>query len=155
MKALAHAVFAFVFCIVVFELAVPASATNKVFVLLSGTIALTLASAPDVDARTPLRLIRHRSGLSHSIFTIATCACLSYVLFSRYPPLDLIIIPAIASAITSHILLDTLTMSGCPLLWPLSRHRFSAHLCKYDNPLANALIVLLSSFAIVAFMLHY
>jgi len=153
-KSLAHSVFAFAFCIAICELAIPASATNKVFVLLSGTIALMLASVPDVDARTPLRLIRHRSGFSHSIFTVATCACLSYVLLSRYPPLDLIIIPAIASAITSHILLDTLTMSGCPLLWPLSRHRFSAHLCKYDNPLANALIVLLSSLTIVVFILH-
>ncbi|MGZ4928455.1 MAG: metal-dependent hydrolase [Halobacteriota archaeon] len=154
MKLLAHSVFAFAFCIVVFELAVPASATNKVFVLLSGTIALTLASVPDLDARTPLRLVPHRSGVSHSIFTVATCACISYVLLSRYPPLDLIIIPAIASAITSHILLDTLTMSGCPLFWPLSRHRFSAHLCKYNNPLANALVVLLSSLAIVVFLLH-
>jgi membrane-bound metal-dependent hydrolase YbcI (DUF457 family) len=151
-KALAHAVFAFVFCIAIFELALPAN-TSKILVLLSGTVALTLASIPDLDVHTPQRLVRHRSGISHSIFTAATCAYFSYVLLTRYPLLELIIVPALTSAVTSHILLDALTKSGCPLLWPLSSHYFSLRLCKYDNPLANSLIVLLSSIAIGAFIL--
>lgn len=150
-KALAHSVFAFIFCIAIFELAIPE--TNKVVVLLSSTVALTLASIPDIDERMPKRLVHHRSGVTHSIFTIVACACFSYVLLSRYPPLDLLVVPALTAAVASHILLDTLTRSGCPLLWPLSRHSFSAHLCKYDNPLANALIVLLSSLAILTFIL--
>jgi len=149
-KALAHSVFAFIFCIAIFELVIPE--TNKVLVLLSGTIALSLASIPDLDKRMPEILIHHRSGVSHSIFTVAACAGFSYVLLSRYPPLDLLVTPALTAAVASHILLDTLTTSGCPLLWPLSRHHFSARLCKYDNPLANALVVLLSSLAILTFI---
>ena len=43
-KALAHSVFAFIFCIAIFELAIPE--TNKVLVLLSSSIALALASIP-------------------------------------------------------------------------------------------------------------
>lgn len=151
MKAQAHSVFAFIFCIAIFELAIPE--TNKVLILLSGTVALALASIPDIDERMPKRLIHHRSGVSHSIFTIAACTFGSFALLSRYPPLDLLVVPAVTAAVTSHILLDTLTRSGCPLLWPLSRHSFSAHLCKYDNPLANALIILLSSLAILTFIL--
>jgi membrane-bound metal-dependent hydrolase YbcI (DUF457 family) len=151
-KALAHSVFAFIFCIAIFELAIPE--TNKVLVLLSSAIALTLASIPDIDERMPKRLVHHRSGISHSIFTIVVCAGVSYVLLSRYPPLDLLVIPALTAAVASHILLDTLTKSGCPLLWPLSHRSFSVHLCKYDNPLANALVVLLSSLAIITFILY-
>jgi len=153
-KALTHSIFAFAFCIVVSEIALPATATNKLFLLLSATVSLLLASLPDVDTRLPLRLIGHRSGFSHSIFTAVACACLSYVLLSPYPPLDLIVIPAVTAAITSHILLDSLTVSGCPLLWPLSRHRFSAHLCKYDSSLANTSIILFSCAAIVVFVLY-
>jgi membrane-bound metal-dependent hydrolase YbcI (DUF457 family) len=152
MKALAHSVFAFIFCVVIFELAIPE--TNKVLVLLSSTIALTLASIPDIDERMPKRLVHHRSGISHSIFTIVVCASLSYVLLSPYPPFELLIIPALTAAVASHILLDVLTKSGCPLFWPLSHRNFSVHLCKYDNPLANALIVFLSSLAIITFILY-
>jgi membrane-bound metal-dependent hydrolase YbcI (DUF457 family) len=153
-KALTHSIFAFVFCIAVSEIALSPTATNKLFLLLSATVSLLLASLPDLDARLPLRLIGHRSGFSHSIFTAAACTGLSYVLLSPYPPLDLIVVPAVAAAITSHILLDSLTVSGCPLLWPLSRHRFSAHLCKYDSPLANTSIILLSCAAVVVFVLY-
>jgi len=153
-KALTHSIFAFAFCIVVSEIAFSPTATHKLFLLLSATVSLLLAPLPDVDARLPLRLIGHRSGFSHSILTAAACTYLSYVLLSRYTPLDLIIVPAIAAAITSHILLDSLTLSGCPLLWPLSRHRFSAHLCKYDSPLANASIILFSCVAVALFVLY-
>ena len=154
MKALTHSIFAFVFCIVVSEIALSPPATNKLFLLLSATFALLLGSFPDFDARVPLQLIGHRSGFSHSIFTAAACASLSYVLLVPYPPLDLIIVPAVAAAIMSHIFLDSLTVSGCPLLWPLSRRRFSAHLCKYDSPLVNASIILFSCAAVAAFLLY-
>ncbi|HYC20975.1 MAG TPA: metal-dependent hydrolase [Candidatus Bathyarchaeia archaeon] len=154
MKALTHSIFAFVFCIVVSEIALSPTATSKLFLLLSATVSLLLGSLPDLDAHLPLRLIGHRSGFSHSIFTAAACTGLSYVLLSPYMPLDLIIVPAVTAAIVSHILLDSLTVSGCPLLWPLSRHRFSAHLCKYDSLLANTSIILFSCAAVVVFVLY-
>jgi len=153
-KALTHSIFAFVLCIIISEIALSPTATNKVLVLLSATVSLLLGSLPDFDARLPLRLIGHRSGFSHSVFTAATCTGLAYVLLAPYPPLDIIVVPAVTAAITSHILLDSLTVSGCPLLWPLSRHRFSAHLCKYDSPLANALIILFSCAAVAVFVLY-
>ena len=151
MKALAHALFAFIFCLAVYELAAPTEA-NSLLILLSGTVAMTLASIPDFDLRSPPRLIRHRSGVSHSIFTVVTCALLSYILFSTYPPLDLIITVALTSAVASHVILDSLTTSGCPLFWPLSSRRFSAHLCRSDSPLANVLIVLSCLFTILVFL---
>jgi len=154
-KALTHAIFAFVFCIVISEIALAPAATNKSMLLLSATVALLLGSLPDIDARLPLRPFGHRSGLSHSIFTATACTCLSYILLSPYPPLDAIVVPAVAAAIASHILLDSLTFSGCPLFWPLSRRRFSAHLCKYDSLLANASIILLSCAALVAFVVYF
>jgi membrane-bound metal-dependent hydrolase YbcI (DUF457 family) len=153
-KAVTHSIFAFVFCIIISEIALAPIATNKLFLLLSATVSLLLGSIPDFDARRPLRLVGHRSGFSHSIFTAASCACLSYVLLSPYPPLDLIVVPAVTAAIMSHILLDSLTVSGCPLLWPLSRYRFSAHLCKYDSRLANTSIILFSCAAVAVFLLY-
>ena len=152
MKELAHALFAFIFCAAVYELAVPAKA-NSPLMLLSGTVAMALASIPDLDLRSPLRLIRHRSGVSHSIFTIATCALLSYVILFRYPLLDLFVTAAVTSALASHVILDSLTTSGCPLFWPLSSRRFSARLCRSDSPLANALIVLFCLFTILVVLL--
>jgi membrane-bound metal-dependent hydrolase YbcI (DUF457 family) len=153
-KALTHSIFAFVFCIVLSEIALSPTPTNKFLLLLSATVSLLLGSLPDLDARLPLRLIGHRSGFSHSIFTAAACTGLSYVLLSQYTPLNLIVIPAVTAAITSHIFLDSLTVSGCPLLWPLSRHRFSARLCKYDSLLANTSIILFSCAAVVVLVLY-
>jgi len=147
-RAFTHALFAFVFCVGVYELAAPTK-TSSTLTLLSGTVAAALASIPDFDFRSPLRLIRHRSGVSHSIFTVVACALLSYVLLLRYPPLDLFVTSALTSAIASHVILDSLTTSGCPLLWPLSSRRFSARVCRSDSPLANVLIVLLCIFTIV------
>jgi membrane-bound metal-dependent hydrolase YbcI (DUF457 family) len=146
-RAVTHALFAFAFCMGVYELAAPTKTTSAL-TLLSGTMAGALASIPDLDLRSPLCLIRHRSGVSHSIFTVATCALFSYVLLSRYAPLDLYITAALTSAIASHVILDSLTMSGCPLLWPLSSRRFSARLCRSDSALANALIVIFCIFMI-------
>ncbi len=154
MKALTHSLFAFIFCILLYSVALPEAVTSKSLILLSGAIAFILGSLPDIDTRTPLRVIRHRSGLSHSIFTVATMSLLAYLVFSGLPPLDLIIIPAIAGAITSHILLDALTLSGCPLLWPFTRHRYSAHLCTYDNPLVNTVIGTLSVIGIAAYIVY-
>jgi len=153
-KALTHSIFAFIFCVVIYHICVPYVAANRSLVLVSGTVALVLGPLPDLDARGSLKFIGHRSGFSHSIFTVVLLSGLAYVLFSNYPPLDLIIIPAVIGAITSHILLDALTVSGCPLLWPFTRHRFSARLCRYDNPLVNAAITVLSLFAILVFVLY-
>jgi hypothetical protein len=73
---------------------------------------------------------------------------------SRKAPLDLIVVPATAGAIASHILLDTLTFSGCPLLWPFTRHRFSVRLCRYDNTLVNFVISALSVLGIAAYIVY-
>ncbi len=153
MKALTHSLFAFIFCILLYSVALPA-VTSKSLILLSGGIAFILGSLPDLDMRMPLRVIGHRSGLSHSIFTVTTVSLLVYLVFSGLPPLDLIVVPATVGAITSHILLDTLTFSGCPLLWPFTRHRYSAHLCRYDNTLANFVVSALSVLGIAAYIVY-
>ena len=151
MKALTHSLFAFVFCVVLYSAALPA-VTNKPLILLSGGVAFVLGSLPDLDMKWPLRVIGHRSGLSHSIFTIAMAWLLAYLIFSGVPSLELIVVPATVWAVTSHILLDTLTHSGCPLLWPFTRHRFSAHLCRYDNAFVNAAIGVLSVLGVAAYI---
>jgi membrane-bound metal-dependent hydrolase YbcI (DUF457 family) len=153
-KALTHSIFAFIFCVVIYHICVPGIAANRSLVLISGTVALILGPLPDLDARTSLKFIGHRSGISHSIFTVVLFSGLAYVLLSNYPPLDLIIIPAVIGAITSHILLDALTISGCPLFWPFMRHRVSARLCRYDNRVVNTAIIVLSLFAILVFVLY-
>ncbi|MGZ4903809.1 MAG: metal-dependent hydrolase [Halobacteriota archaeon] len=153
MKALTHSLFAFIFCILLYSVALP-TVTSKSLVLLSGGIAFILGSLPDLDTRVPLRVIGHRSGLSHSFFTVAAVSLLAYLVFSGLSPLDLIVIPATVGAITSHVLLDTLTLSGCPLLWPFTRHRYSAHLCRYDNALVNSVISALSVLGIAAYIVY-
>lgn len=153
MKALTHSLFAFIFCILLYSVALP-EVTSKSLILLSGGIAFILGSLPDLDSRVPLRVIGHRSGLSHSIFTVAVVSLLAYLVFSGLSPLDLIVIPATVAAITSHILLDTLTISGCPLLWPFTRHRYSIRLCRYDNALVNSVISALSVLGIAAYIVY-
>ncbi len=154
MKALAHSLFACLFCILLFSVAFPSVAVDKTIILLSGIIAFVLGPLPDLDMKAPARLIGHRSGLSHSLFTVVTVSLLVYLVASRAPPLDLIVVPAIAAAIASHVALDTLTFSGCPLLWPVTRHRFSIHLCRYDNTLVNVAISALSILGIAAYVVY-
>ncbi len=154
MKALAHSLFAFLFCILLFSVALPSAATDKTLVLLAGAVTFFLGSFPDLDMRMPLRLIGHRSGLSHSLFTVVSISLLVYLATSRVPPLALIVVPATAGAVGSHILLDTLTLSGCPLLWPFTRHRFSVRLCRYDNTLVNLAISALSLLGIAAYIVY-
>ena len=137
-----------------YHVALPGVAAGKSVVLISGTVALALGPLPDLDARTWLKFIGHRSGFSHSIVTIVLLSGLAYLLFANYPPFDLIIIPAVIAAITSHILLDALTVSGCPLFWPFRRRRFSARLCRYDNQLVNTAIIALSLLTILVFVLY-
>ncbi len=154
MKPLAHSLFAFIFCLFLWSVALPEAVMSKTLILLSGVVACVLGSLPDLDLKAPLRVIGHRSGLSHSLFTVITTSLLAYLLFSRFPPLDLIVVPAVAGAVTSHVLLDTLTFSGCPLLWPLTRHRFSVRLCAYDNSLVNLVISTLSMLGIAAYIVY-
>ncbi len=154
MKALTHSLFACLFCIFLYGTALPGVATNKTLILLSGVVALVLGSLPDLDMKVPLRLIDHRSGLSHSLFTVVAVSLLVYLVTLRVPPLDLIMVPATAAAIASHVLLDTLTFSGCPLLWPFTRHRFSIRLCRYDNTLVNVTISALSLLGIAAYIVY-
>ncbi|MGZ4912376.1 MAG: metal-dependent hydrolase [Halobacteriota archaeon] len=154
MRAPTHSLFACFFCILLWSMALPKGVTSKPLVLLSAGIAFILGTLPDLDTRVPLRVIGHRSGFSHSFFTIVIVSLLAYLIFSNSPPLELIIVPATAGAIASHILLDTLTVSGCPLLWPLTRHRYSAHLCTYDNALVNFVISALSALGIAAYIVY-
>ncbi len=154
MKAPAHSLFACFFCILLWSIALPNAVTSKPFILLSGAIAFILGTLPDLDTRVPLRVIGHRSGFSHSFFTIVIASLLAYLIFSSSPPLERIIVPATAGAIASHVLLDTLTVSGCPLLWPFTRRRYSAHVCAYDNTLVNFAVSASSALGIAAYIVH-
>ncbi len=127
---------------------------SKPLVLLSGGVAFFLGPLPDLDTRVPLRVISHRGGLSHSIFTIAIVALLADLATSGLPSLELIVVPAAVGATASHVLLDTLTLSGCPLLWPFTRHRYSARLCTYNNTLVNFAIDALSVLGIAAYIVY-
>ena len=46
-----------------------------------------------------------------------------------------------ALAVLAHLLADSLTPAGVPLLWPFSTRDFSVYLTRADNTLANYVLL--------------
>ena len=123
--------------------------------VLGGVGTVALARLPDYDLRVPF--VRHR-GVTHTLaFLAVVAAALGWVghLFagefgtSPTRTAGLGVVVAVV-AVGSHLLADALTPSGVPLLWPLSRRRFSVSVATATSPVANYGLLALGLAATVA-----
>ena len=72
-------------------------------------------------ARVTEHLVRHRTG-THSLFTIAALSFAAFCLRDVFTPAAC---GAFLIGYLSHILADSLMISGVPLLWPYKRKEYS------------------------------
>jgi inner membrane protein len=87
--------------------------------LVAGAIAAAMSVSPDVD--TGLGGIFHRTWITHSLTTVFIATGVTYILFDdifHAGPLSGYVTLAVLSATLSHVLLDSLTKKGVPLLGP-------------------------------------
>ncbi|MFB6107884.1 MAG: metal-dependent hydrolase [Haloplanus sp.] len=126
--------------------------------LAGGAVMLWLAMLPDYDVRVP--------GLSHRgpTHTLAFALVVGAVgagaggglaVAADRPHATVVGLAlfgfAIATlAVLAHLLADALTPSGVPFLWPLSGRRYSLHVVRADNALANLGLLALGVSATVA-----
>ncbi len=125
--------------------------TDPVLALAGGIGVLSLSRVPDVDLRLPF--VSHR-GVTHTMaFALAVGAALggAAALLGRQAGLGDALVPFAAFVgvygIVAHLAADVVTPSGVPLLWPLSRRRYSLGLVRAGNTLANYLLLGAGAFA--------
>lgn len=110
--------------------------------VLGGVGSVALARLPDYDLQVPF--LEHR-GATHTLaFLVLVAATLGWVghlfagEFGTAPTRTTALGVVVAGvAVGSHLLTDALTPSGVPLLWPLTRRRFSVSLAAATDPVAN------------------
>lgn len=85
-----------------------------------------------------------------SVSILAACGA-TWALFAQGVGVEVVGL-AVAIGYASHLVGDCLTPEGCPLLWPLSRRRFSVGLFKTDGMLEKGVAVVA---ALATFWLGY
>lgn len=106
---------------------------------------LWLAMLPDVDHSLPL--VPHR-GPTHSLgFALLVAGAFAGVGLVLGSAMEFTAAAGIGlgafgfvvggAAVVAHLAADVLTPSGAPLLWPVSRRRYSLRLARADNLLWN------------------
>ena len=110
--------------------------------VLGGAGAVGLSRLPDCDLRVPF--VDHRGATHTLLFLVLVAATLGWLgsLFAGYFGMDRDLIAGLGVlvgvvAVGSHLLADALTPYGVPLLWPLTRRRYSVSLAAATDPLAN------------------
>lgn len=81
----------------------------------------------------PLALIVGHRGITHSALAIAACALLLTLLGTGWLAAPVVI------GYLSHLLADSLTPSGVPLLWP-NKRRFTLNLCRTGSIIEITLV---------------
>lgn len=117
MKWYTHAIFAIVMGAVIGCL-LNADLTIRFFII-------TVISSLLIDFAEKAIYEEHKRQL-HNIFTIIPCI-LAYLFF------DITVGAALIAGTMSHILLDTLTPTGCPLFWPVYRRHYHISWKHGDN----------------------
>lgn len=108
---------------------------------------------PDIDTR-----FRHRA-LAHSVFALLaffliTAVAVMLLGLLRESAEALSIAAAGAYAYSTHIFLDSLTVSGVRLLWPINKKSYGLRLITYDNRLANLAFTAIGGLSIFAYLLR-
>lgn len=123
------------------------AATRPGLAVAGGVGVLALAQVPDVDYRLPL--VAHR-GITHTLVFAALVGAVFWIgavavgeaagldAGRQYAPFAAFVG---AFGICCHIAADAITPMGVPLLWPLSRRRFTLSLVRADNAAANYLLL--------------
>ena len=107
--------------------------------LFAGAIAISMSVKPDMDLKLG-GIFHHRTWLTHSLATVFVVTGVTYVLFNdvfRAGILSSYVTVAVFSATLSHILLDSLTKKGVPLLGPFDNRMLGLRRFKSDNLMLN------------------
>lgn len=110
--------------------------------LFSGCIAAAMSVSPDVD--TGLGGIFHRTWVTHSLTTVFIATGATYILFDdifHAGPLSGYVTLAVLSATLSHVLLDSLTKKGVPLLGPFDDHMWGLRWFKSNSLVLNIIFL--------------
>ncbi len=102
-------------------------------------IAAAMSMKPDMDKKYFWGAF-HRCWLTHSLTTVAVVTAGAFVLFNvvlKEGPLSYYLTLAAFCAILSHVLLDSFTKMGVPLLGPLDSTMRGLRWFKGSNPLLN------------------
>lgn len=118
------------------------SAVDPALAVLCGVGAVALSRLPDYDLMVPF--VDHR-GITHTVVFLLVVASLlagagwAFADAFGTPPVPTAAVGAIAGtvAVGSHLLADALTPAGVPLLWPLSKKRYTLSVARASNPIAN------------------
>ena len=111
--------------------------------------AITGGIFPDIDVK-----LKHRK-LMHNIFSLLiTSFALFYIMRFILSPLNMleIFIQAFLIGYFTHILLDLFTVRGVAILWPILARSFRFSERKYDDPLLNALFIVLGLMAMISYV---
>ena len=130
-------------------------AVDPALAVFGGAGAVALSRLPDCDLRIPF--LDHR-GVTHTLaFLAVVVAALGGAGYAvagavETSPLRTTGLAAVAAVVgvDSHLLADTLTPAGVPLLWPLSGRRVSLDVVTAANPLANYGLLALGTAACLA-----
>jgi inner membrane protein len=107
--------------------------------LAAAGISAAVAIKPDADKKV-LWGVFHRSWITHSLTTVIIATAGTYLLLSstlKEGPLPVYAALAVFSATLSHVLLDSLTRTGVPLLGPLDNSMMGLRWFKSSNILLN------------------
>lgn len=121
-------------------------------VLLYAIIGGVAGVMPDMDIYADkAHIAAHRGAWSHSLLasviaSILTFIPLYYLKFPTYSSLWTSL--TVFSAFFLHAIADTMTYSGTYLLYPLSKRKYKGFV-RYDNPVANAGLILLCLAALI------
>lgn len=70
----------------------------------------------------------HRNGMTHSFFAMALFSTIFYVILNSLktePSLSLLLTTHFILGYSGHLLMDIITKSGIPLLWPIKKQKIS------------------------------
>jgi inner membrane protein len=83
--------------------------------------------------------IKHRAWFSHSLFAAFVFSVVGFIA-SQF---QIFYALAVFLAMSSHVLLDFLTYSGVPILYPWKHRNYSMSIFRSDNMVANKIFVFL------------
>lgn len=110
--------------------------------LVAGVIAAAMSVSPDAD--TGLGGIFHRTWITHSLTTVFIATGVTYILFDdifHAGALSNYVTLAVFSATLSHVLLDSLTKKGVPLLGPFEDRMRGLRWFKSNSLLLNLIFL--------------
>lgn len=137
------------------------AAGRPVDAVLVGIGIVGLARLPDYDMQIPL--LSHRGPTHTAAFALLVGVVLAGAGWflargsGMWTRLDLAGMGATIGLLSvgSHLLADWLTPAGIPLLWPLSRRRYSISITRADNSFANVGLLAIGVFAAVSTVLFF